>query len=155
MGSDRKSRETEKKKLKRTSPSSPRDEAKSKRVKRGDAEKKEKSNKKHKSHKSSKRRSDKEKKSGEKRKDKDHKHHDLSKLEIRELSNEDYFSKNNEFATWLREERKIFFSDLSSDSARDLFKEFVVEWNNKELEPRYYDGIAVAPRTSHKWNIKK
>lgn len=49
----------------------------------------------------------------------------------------------------------MFFSDLSSDSARDLFKEFVVEWNKKELEPRYYDGIAAAPRTSHNWNIKK
>ncbi|XP_022864739.1 protein PXR1 [Olea europaea var. sylvestris] len=155
MGSDRKSREAEKKKLKRTSSSSPRDDAKSKRVKIGNADKKEKSNKKHKSHKSSKRHSDKEKKSGEKHKDKDRKHRDHSKLKFQELSNEDYFSKNNEFATWLKEERRIFFSDLSSDSARDLFKEFVVEWNKKELEPRYYDGIAAAPRTSHNWNIKK
>lgn len=77
------------------------------------------------------------------------------KLNIQKLSDEDYFSKSNEFAKWLKEERKTFFSDLSSDSSRGLFSEFVAEWNNQELEPQYYEGIASAPRTSHKWNIKK
>lgn len=77
------------------------------------------------------------------------------KLKIQELTDEDYFAKNNEFSTWLKEEKHKFFADLSSEAARSLFSEFVADWNNKELEPQYYEGIATAPRTSHKWNIKK
>lgn len=76
------------------------------------------------------------------------------KSEIQEISSTDYFSKNNEFATWLKEEKRLFFSDLSSESARDLFSEFVAEWNDCKLESRYYEGIATGPRTSHKWNIR-
>lgn len=75
-------------------------------------------------------------------------------MKLEELSGDDYFSKNNEFSTWLKEEKRIFFSDLSSDAARSLFSEFVTVWNNGELEPHYYDGIATAPRTAHNWNIK-
>ncbi|KAI3456681.1 hypothetical protein Pfo_013344 [Paulownia fortunei] len=144
-------------KLKRSSPSSPRggDEERTKRHKSKEDDKKHKSKTKQKSHKISKRHSDKDKKSGGKRKDKRHKRDNPSKLKFQELSNDDYFSKNNEFAMWLKEERKIFFSDLSSDSARELFSEFVAEWNDQELEPQYYEGIATGPRTSHKWNIKK
>ncbi|KAL8469414.1 hypothetical protein ACS0TY_032303 [Phlomoides rotata] len=144
-------------KLKRSSPSSPRagDETKTKRHRSKDDDKKHKSSKSKKSHKISKRHSDKEKKSSVKRKDKGSKHDNLSKLNIQELSNDDYFSKNNEFSTWLKEEKKKFFADLSSESARSLFSEFVTEWNNHELELQYYEGIAAAPRTSHKWNIKK
>ncbi|KAL7130605.1 hypothetical protein ABFS83_13G145500 [Erythranthe nasuta] len=143
-------------KLKRSSPSSPQDEQrriKKRKTKEDDDKHK---SKKHKSHKISKRHSDKDKKSGGKRKDKSRKH-DISsiKLNFKELSDDDYFSKNNEFAKWLKEERKTFFSDLSSDSARGLFSEFVAEWNNQELEPQYYEGVTTAPRTSHKWNIKK
>ncbi|KAD5507928.1 hypothetical protein E3N88_15631 [Mikania micrantha] len=66
----------------------------------------------------------------------------------------DYFSKNNEFATWLKDERDIFFSDLSSDSARKLFTKFVKDWNNKKLDSKYYDGIETGPRSSHNWKIK-
>ncbi|KAL3851030.1 hypothetical protein ACJIZ3_012912 [Penstemon smallii] len=143
-------------KLKRSSPSSTQreEEGRKKRRRSKDEDEKHKSKKKHKSHKSSKHSSDKDKKSSEKRKDKVRRKHDNQKLKIQDLSNEDYFSKNNEFAKWLKEERNIFFSELSSDSARSLFSEFVSEWNNKELESQYYEGIATAPRTSHKWNIK-
>ena len=74
--------------------------------------------------------------------------------EIQELSNDDYFLKNNEFATWLKEEKDVFFSDLSSDSAREMFSGFVKAWNNKKLESRYYEGIASGPRSAHKWKIK-
>ncbi|XP_057765270.1 style cell-cycle inhibitor 1-B [Salvia miltiorrhiza] len=142
-------------KLKRSS-SSPRDESRSRkrRSKDDDDDKEHKSSKKHKSHSSSKHHSRKEDKSSGKRKHKGHKHDKLPKLDIQELSDEDYFSKNNEFATWLKEEKKMFFSDLSSDAARSLFSEFVAEWNNQQLQPQYYQGIATAPRTSHKWNIK-
>ncbi|XP_011095710.1 uncharacterized protein LOC105175085 [Sesamum indicum] len=144
-------------KRKRSSPSSPRsgDEVRIKRRKSREDEKKHKSKKKQKSHKTSTRHSDKGKKSDGKHKDKGRKLDNASKLKVQELSKDDYFSKNNEFAVWLKEERNVFFSDLSSDSARSLFSEFVAEWNNQELESKYYEGITTGPRSSHKWNIKK
>lgn len=37
----------------------------------------------------------------------------LQKHGFQELSNDDYFSKNNEFAAWLKEEKAVFFSDRS------------------------------------------
>ncbi|KAK9275890.1 hypothetical protein L1049_023164 [Liquidambar formosana] len=122
MGSEKKSSKEEKKKhKKRSSPSASEDEGRSKRRKtvedeerkRSKSDKKEKRKSK-KSHKHSKHHSDKEKKSGDKHKDKHHKRDRHSTLEFQELSNDDYFLKNNEFATWLKDERKIFFSDLSS-----------------------------------------
>ncbi|KAK4398741.1 Style cell-cycle inhibitor 1-B [Sesamum angolense] len=135
-------------KRKRSSPSSPPsgDEARIKRRKSREDEKKHKSKKKHKSHKTSTRHSDKGKKSDGKHKDKVHKRDNSSKLKVQELSKDDYFSKSNEFAAWLKEERNVFFSDLSSDSARSLFSEFVSEWNNQELESKYYEGITTGPR---------
>ncbi|KAF5766563.1 hypothetical protein HanRHA438_Chr15g0728991 [Helianthus annuus] len=86
-----------------------------------------------------------------------HKRHKRDRPEIsnfKELSDADYFLKNNEFATWLKDERDTFFSDLSSESARKLFSEFVKAWNKKKLDSRYYDGIVTAPRSSHNWKIK-
>ncbi|XP_055809627.1 style cell-cycle inhibitor 1-B [Solanum dulcamara] len=156
MGSDRKTEE-EKIKHKRNSPSSPQDEVKSKRqkIKGGEEPRKEKSRKeKQKSHKS-KRRSNEEKESGEKHKSKSHRHKDKLKIKFEELSKDDYFSKNNEFATWLKDKKKLFFSDLSSEAARDLFSDFVKEWNKGKLDSQYYEGITTAPRSSHAWNIKK
>ncbi|XP_076939982.1 uncharacterized protein LOC143609019 [Bidens hawaiensis] len=86
-----------------------------------------------------------------------HKHHKRDCREIsnfKEISDADYFLKNNEFATWLKDERGTFFSDLSSESARKLFTKFVKYWNNKKLDSKYYDGIATGPRSSHNWKIK-
>lgn len=77
------------------------------------------------------------------------------KSEFQELSNDDYFSKNNEFATWLKEKKKMFFSDLSSESARELFSVFVKDWNSQKLESRYYEGISSAPRSAHNWAFKR
>lgn len=92
----------------------------------------------------------------EKRKHK-RKHNKRERSEIsnfKELSDADYFSKNNEFSTWLKDERDTFFSDLSSESARKLFAEFVKDWNDKTLDSKYYDGIVTGQRSSHKWKIK-
>lgn len=105
------------------------------------------------SHKSSKR-SSKDKRSREKDSGKSRKHGVSSKSKFQEISSADYFAKNNEFSTWLKEEKNVFFSDLSSETARDMFSGFVDEWNEHKLERRYYKGIATGPRTSHKWNIK-
>ncbi|XP_073002400.1 uncharacterized protein [Typha latifolia] len=117
---------------------------------RKDDSKEKKKHKSEKSHKHSRNRDGKEKVSKDKRK---HRRKDVDS-EFEELSKDDYFSKNNEFATWLKEEKGIYFSDLSSESARDLFSSFVKEWNNRKLQSQYYKGIASAPRTAHNWKIK-
>ncbi|XP_030527892.1 style cell-cycle inhibitor 1 isoform X1 [Rhodamnia argentea] len=123
----------------------------------GDENESRKSDKKEKGkdRKSHKHRSDKEKKSRDsKGKHKSKDRHSHLKHDIQELSNDDYFLKNNEFATWLKEERNVFFSDLSAESARELFSEFIKEWNRGKLESRYYEGIASGRRTAHDWKIK-
>ncbi|KAH9646305.1 DYW deaminase domain-containing protein [Citrus sinensis] len=89
-----------------------------------------------------------------KSRDKHHKGDRRSNCEFQELTNEDYFSKNNEFATWLKEEKKLFFSDLSSDSAREYFSDFVKAWNKQKLDSRYYEGISSGPRSAHSWKFK-
>ncbi|PNT65981.1 hypothetical protein BRADI_3g05247v3 [Brachypodium distachyon] len=73
---------------------------------------------------------------------------------FKEISKDDYFAKSNEFATWLKEEKGKYFSDLSSESARDMFVKFVKEWNKGKLPSQYYEGITTGPRTAHNWNIK-
>ncbi|XP_055961077.1 pentatricopeptide repeat-containing protein At3g49170, chloroplastic [Mercurialis annua] len=105
--------------------------------------------------KSHKHRSHKENKSKDKHKDKHDKHKSYHIPNFQEISNDDYFCKNNEFATWLKEEKDVFFSDLSSESAREKFSGFVKDWNNRKLEPRYYEGISSGPRCAHSWSFRK
>ncbi|CAH8258655.1 unnamed protein product [Arabidopsis lyrata] len=119
------------------------DERKSRR-----SEKKDK--KSHKHHKSSSSKKSKDDKPKKKHAEGDHK----LKEGIPELSMEDYFSKNNEFATWLKEEKRTYFNDLTTEAARELFSRFVKIWNRGKLESRYYEGISTAPRTAHNWMIK-
>ncbi|XP_058722809.1 style cell-cycle inhibitor 1-A-like [Vicia villosa] len=153
MGSDRKSKRTA-----YSSPSDSEDEKKHKRRRTVDDDEEKKNRKrekkdKRKDKKHSKDKSDKEKKSKDKHKSKRSKGE--VNVDFQELSSDDYFAKNNEFATWLKEEKNLFFSDLSSESARELFAEFVKAWNRGKLESNYYEGIATAPRSSHNWKIKK
>ncbi|XP_071725767.1 uncharacterized protein [Rutidosis leptorrhynchoides] len=151
MASDRKS-----KKRRSPSESSSEDEVKNKRRKSSESKSDKKDKDSHRKHKSRKSSSTKEAKPMEKHKHK-HKHNrheDLKISNFSELSDADYFAKNNEFATWLKEERGTFFSDLSSESARKLFAKFVKYWNNKKLDSKYYEGILIAPRSSHNWKIK-
>ncbi|CAI9260240.1 unnamed protein product [Lactuca saligna] len=147
MGSDRKS-----KKKRSPAESSSEDERKNKRRRSSEtkSDKKERdSDRKHKSHKSST-----TKEGKHKHKSKHHKHERRVISNFKELSDADYFSKNNEFATWLKDEKDMFFSDLSSESARKLFAEFIKDWNKQKLDSKYYDGIVTGPRTSHNWKIK-
>ncbi|GLT41254.1 hypothetical protein SLA2020_153320 [Shorea laevis] len=159
MGSDRKSKEEKKSKKRATTNSSAsEDEGRSKRQRSGEREeRKKRSDRKEekKNKKSHKHRSGKEEKSKDKHKSKHHKGEDHLKNEFPKLSSDDYFSKNNEFATWLKEEKNMFFSELSSESARELFSVFVKDWNNRRLELRYYEGIVSAPRSAHNWKIKQ
>ncbi|KAJ9139608.1 hypothetical protein P3X46_030326 [Hevea brasiliensis] len=159
MGSDSKSKDQEKKKTRKRSPSSSasEDEGKHRKRHRREEERERRSSKSDKKEKrrykkSHKHRSDKDKKSKDKHSGK-HRKGDHGK-KFQELSNDDYFSKNNEFATWLREEKKMFFSELSSETARDLFTDFVKDWNNQKLDSRYYEGISSGPRSAHNWTFK-
>eukprot|EP00249_Psilotum_nudum_P010379 c22500_g1_i1 orf=338-1381(-) len=74
---------------------------------------------------------------------------------VKELTEEDYYEKNKEFSTWIKEERGMYFSSLSSDETRKGFREFVQAWNTGSLPKKYYEGVESAPRTSHKWGIKE
>ncbi|XP_030493196.2 style cell-cycle inhibitor 1-A isoform X2 [Cannabis sativa] len=165
MGSERiseKKQKTSRKRSSSPSPSPSQDEGRRKRHKSVEDEerksrKKSSSDKKerHKDKKSHKRHSetDKDKKLKDKHKDKDGKG-DQMNYEFKELTKDDYFSKNNEFATWLKDKKKIFFSDLSAEAARDMFTDFIKAWNKHKLDSRYYEGIVSGPRTAHKWKIK-
>eukprot|EP00899_Mesostigma_viride_P014679 jgi/Mesvir1/23211/Mv22672-RA.1 len=72
-----------------------------------------------------------------------------------DISDADYFSKNMEFSTWLKESRNTYFSSLSSTEARELFSDFVKVWNDGKLSGKYYDGMDKAVRTGHNWAIKR
>ncbi|XP_022570484.1 style cell-cycle inhibitor 1 [Brassica napus] len=115
------------------------------------SEKKKKEKKSHKHHRSSSSKKSKDDKHKKKDAEGDHK----LKEGIPELTSEDYFSKNNEFATWLKEKKRTYFNDLTTESARELFSRFVKAWNRGKLESRYYEGISTAPRTAHNWKIKQ
>ncbi|MCL7044733.1 hypothetical protein MKW94_019764 [Papaver nudicaule] len=105
-----------------------------------------------KSHKHSKHSDNNKVKKSEEKSDQKRRRHKL--LSGEELSKEDYFVRNNEFSTWLKEEKRIFFSSLSSEASHDLFLDFIKVWNKGKLEERYYKGISTAPRTAHNWNIR-
>jgi hypothetical protein len=57
---------------------------------------------------------------------------------------------------WLKEAKglDLLLQLLSSEETHKLFVEFVEIWNAGKLSAKYYQGIAVAPRTAHKWGIK-
>eukprot|EP00271_Cylindrocystis_brebissonii_P006629 TRINITY_DN19398_c0_g2_i1.p1 TRINITY_DN19398_c0_g2~~TRINITY_DN19398_c0_g2_i1.p1 ORF type:complete len:384 (+),score=117.45 TRINITY_DN19398_c0_g2_i1:134-1285(+) len=76
-------------------------------------------------------------------------------VQVDPIAHVDYFSKNPEFATWLLEQRGVYFSNLTSEESYALFPEFVELWNGRKLSEKYYVGIDKAPRTSHQWKIKE
>lgn len=107
--------------------------------------------------KDSKKKHSKDKDSGEKSK-KDHKHkskdHDRerksssgdkeSKSErpkVKPISEDEFFTKSEEFRVWLKLSKNVYFEDLSSKEAHKIFeKEFVKDYNKGKLTAMYYDG---------------
>ena len=77
-------------------------------------------------------------------------------MQINTITDEDYFAKNAEFTTWLKEQRRLFFNDLSADETRKLFSEFVAAWNGRRLPAKYYAGVAgtALRRSNHQWGFK-
>ncbi|CAI8033913.1 Style cell-cycle inhibitor 1-B [Geodia barretti] len=101
-------------------------------------------------------------KSKSKKEPKKHKTHKKKKKikNFEEISIEDYFKKSVELRTWLSDERKIFFSDLTSQQSHNLFKEFVKEWNEQALPKKYYNGLPSATlehgkQTGHVWKFSR
>ncbi|PRW33547.1 pentatricopeptide repeat-containing mitochondrial [Chlorella sorokiniana] len=76
--------------------------------------------------------------------------------QIEPIDSDSYFTKNSEFAAWLKESKGRFFSEQSTEENRAMFEDFVVAWNGRRLPARYYKGEvgAGAARTSHQWGIK-
>ena len=121
----------------------------------------ERSDKKHDKEKKKKHDKDKmEKKHDKERKHKDKKHEKREKhdggepaVSISEpITEEDYFSKAPEFASWLQS-RGTYLDELQSDEARKQFGKFVKRWNGGELPPQLYAGVKPASRTRHQWGF--
>jgi hypothetical protein len=74
------------------------------------------------------------------------------------IAEDDFFLRNAEFSTWLREARGTFFGELASDASKALFAEFVSLWNAGRLPEKFYRGgaaePAAAPRTAHQWGFQ-
>jgi len=124
--------------------------------------KKHKKEKKHKEHKEHKHKhKHKEHKKDKKRKEK------LSELvkentEVGEVDEvitiKDYFRKNANFRVWLLKERHIYFDEITSDKAHEIFDEFVQKWNDGSLSKIFKQELNntdfdKASRTRHKWGF--
>ena len=51
-------------------------------------------------------------------------------MQIDHINKDDYFVKNAEFTTWLREHRSKFFNELDSNETRALFGERCTQISN-------------------------
>ena len=76
--------------------------------------------------------------------------------QINTISEDDYFSRNKEFTTWLKEQRALFFNDLTAEDTRRLFLEFVEAWNGRKLSAKYYTGLGgvALRRSNHNWGFR-
>ncbi|XP_071954854.1 uncharacterized protein [Antedon mediterranea] len=74
------------------------------------------------------------------------------------ISKDDYYLKSTEFRIWLKEEKRIYFDELSSSKSRYYFKKFVKMWNKGRLRKKFYDGIdttdvSASSKTKYKWKF--
>lgn len=95
--------------------------------------------------------------------DKDHRSHDKHKTPIKvvQISEDDYFLKNEEFRVWLNTSRNTPFETLTTVNAREIFAgDFCKKWNRGSLASMFYDGTIPTElrqqcvKTSHKWGLK-
>ncbi|EJU02868.1 hypothetical protein DACRYDRAFT_94529 [Dacryopinax primogenitus] len=76
----------------------------------------------------------------------------------KEISEKDYYAKNDEFRVWLKDEKRRYFDELSGEKARSYFKKFVRSWNRGRLPRSIYAGInssstAPASQTAFRWSF--
>ncbi|EIW63866.1 uncharacterized protein TRAVEDRAFT_138168 [Trametes versicolor FP-101664 SS1] len=76
---------------------------------------------------------------------------------VSEISEVDYFLKNDEFQVWLKEEKGKYFNELSSERNRKYFRKFVKAWNRGKLSKAIYAGVDKVPsassQTAYKWSF--
>ncbi len=51
---------------------------------------------------------------------------------------------------------QLFFNELTTERARELFSDFVGLWNGRRLPAKYYRGIegTTMRRTQHSWAVR-
>ncbi|KAF9820774.1 hypothetical protein IEO21_01217 [Rhodonia placenta] len=72
------------------------------------------------------------------------------------ISESDYFVKNDEFRVWLKDEKRKYFDELTSDRSRKYFRKFVKAWNRGKLPKSLYSGIDISSassQTGYKWSF--
>ena len=74
------------------------------------------------------------------------------------LTSEDYFARSAEFRLWLHNTRSLHLDELEGDKARELFDQFINEWNSNRLTSLYYKGVdssalSGSVLTGHKWRF--
>ncbi|KAH9854334.1 hypothetical protein C2E23DRAFT_818240 [Lenzites betulinus] len=76
---------------------------------------------------------------------------------VSEISDSDYFLKNDEFQVWLKEDKGKYFNELTSEKARKYFRKFVKAWNRGKLSKSLYAGVNKVPiaseQTAYKWSF--
>ncbi|EAL20853.1 hypothetical protein CNBE2140 [Cryptococcus deneoformans B-3501A] len=81
---------------------------------------------------------------------------DLDEMGVKEISEDDYFLKSNEFRLWLKEERGKYLDEMSSESAHKYFRKFSRRWNDGALNRKYYNSPEPLPATSstgYRWSF--
>ncbi|OWT39401.1 hypothetical protein J008_03380 [Cryptococcus neoformans] len=81
---------------------------------------------------------------------------DLDEMGVKEISEEDYFLKSNEFRLWLKEERGKYLDEMSSEYAHKYFRKFSRRWNDGALNRKYYHSPEPLPATSstaYRWSF--
>ncbi|GBE77371.1 hypothetical protein SCP_0102440 [Sparassis crispa] len=73
------------------------------------------------------------------------------------ISESDYFLKSDEFRIWLKDEKRKYFDELTSDKARRYFRKFVKAWNSGKLPKSLYAGVdpsqAASSHTAYRWSF--
>ncbi|WWC65951.1 uncharacterized protein I303_108573 [Kwoniella dejecticola CBS 10117] len=81
---------------------------------------------------------------------------DLRDMGVKEIDEDDYFLKSNEFKHWLKEEKGKYLHEMSSDSAHKYFRKFVRRWNDGLLTPDQYhppSRTKASENTGYKWSF--
>ncbi|KAI0789510.1 hypothetical protein C8Q75DRAFT_765969 [Abortiporus biennis] len=72
------------------------------------------------------------------------------------ISDSDYFLKSEEFRVWLKDEKRKYMDELSSEKSRKYFRKFVKAWNRGKLSKTLYSGVDSQPassNTGYKWSF--
>nr|XP_019009238.1 uncharacterized protein I206_05886 [Kwoniella pini CBS 10737]OCF48019.1 hypothetical protein I206_05886 [Kwoniella pini CBS 10737] len=81
---------------------------------------------------------------------------DLRDMGVKEIGEEDYFLKANEFKHWLKVEKAKYLDGMSSESAHKYFRKFVRRWNDGVLKPDQYhppSRTKASENTGYKWSF--